>query len=219
MMAATPLLVDADSRITTRWIILRAMSGSVLVNDYRLRIIAGSGLQNPGLRFTDAVDTLTPAATHSFVATSDSSEAITYSVTAIDDSPTTLASINSGTGELTTTDEGVVKVTATVAAEGTTWRGATTQHIVTLARLPANLTFITAPERLRTGSDQTAQFNVSRDGAGDVTWSIVEGTPAAMIDGDGLVTAGTTPETITIQAVVRPNPNPQYRNHHHPPGH
>ena len=64
------LLVDADSRIATRWIILRAMSGGALVNDYRLRIVAGSdGLQNPGLRFTDSVGTLAVNATHDFAAT------------------------------------------------------------------------------------------------------------------------------------------------------
>ena len=57
------LLVDAERRATTRWIVLRATTGmgddETIVNDYRLRILAGSGgLQNPGLRFTSPVDAL-----------------------------------------------------------------------------------------------------------------------------------------------------------------
>ena len=123
-----------------------------------------------------------------------------------DGSNTTFASIEAMTGVSSTPTWhlGTVKITATVAADDT-YRGATTSH--TLAILtPANLAFSSAPERLRPGSDQTAGFSVTRDGTGEVTWSIVESDPAAMIngsdDGNGLVTAGATVETITVQATV-----------------
>ena len=107
------LLVDADSRTATRWIILRAMSGGALVNDYRLRIVAGSdGLQNPGLRFTDSVGTLAVNATHDFAATHSGSGAITWSVTNPDGSSTTLATITPTTGALTANGGGMVKVIA-----------------------------------------------------------------------------------------------------------
>ena len=194
------LLVDADSRIATRWIILRAMSGGALVNDYRLRIVAGSdGLQNPGLRFTDSVGTLAVNATHDFAATHSGSGAITWSVTGTDDLATTLATINPTTGALTANGLGMVKITATVAADGT-YRGATTSH--TLAILtPANLAFTAAPGHLLTS--HTTQFTATSDSGGAITWSIAEGGTAATIDpATGLVTAGATAETITVQATV-----------------
>ena len=299
------LLVDADSRIVTRWIILRATTGmgadETIVNDYRLRILAGSeGLQNPGLRFTSTVDTLTPIDTHSFAATSDSSGAITYSVTDTSDAPTSLATIDSATGLLTASGAGVVKVTASVAADGTTYRGATTSHTLSIIRIsapltitsapdmnilgigdshtliastgqagdtrsvtwsvtdlsddptslatigattglltanaagrvkvtasvaqdaaynsdtvdltvtirtPANLTFTSShPERIRPGSGQTVQFSVTREGTGAITWSIVENAAAATISDTGLVTAGTTGETITVKVAVAATP-------------
>ena len=197
------LLVGDDQRTSSRRVIVRAMGGGALINDYHLHIIAGSGgSQNPGLRFTNTVNLMSVESTHSFAATSISSGTITYSVTAIDGSTTSLASIVSTTGVVTTaTMEGSFKVTATVAADDT-YRAATIEHTVAIGLLPPDLTFTATPQRLRIGSDQTAQFSVTREGAGDVTWSIVEDAPAAMIDGNGLVTAGTTAETITIQAVV-----------------
>ena len=199
------LLIDADRRASTRWIILRAMSGSALVNDYRLRIIAGSeGLQNPALRFTAPVDTLEADNAHSFIATSDSSGAITYDVTDTAGNATSLASIATN-GMLSATTPGTVLVTATVEADSD-YRAATTQHTVTIPRHPANLTFTAEPGRLQTGSDQTAQFSATREGEGAITWGIVEDAPAAMISGSGLVTAGNTAETITVQAVVAQTP-------------
>ena len=62
-----------------------------------------------------------------------------------------------------------------MAADGT-YRGATTSHTLAIL-IPTNLAFSSAPERLRTGSDQTARFSVTRDGTGEVTWSIVEAEP------------------------------------------
>ena len=90
------LLVDADRRTSTRTVILRATTrgdgATTTVNDYHLRIIEGSeGLQNPGLRFTETVDTLALMGSHSFAATSASGGEITYDVTDVDGNPTTLA--------------------------------------------------------------------------------------------------------------------------------
>ena len=138
------LEVDDDSRTSTRLVILRATTGAegaeTLVNDYRLRIIEGSGgLQNPGLRFTTPVDTLLSGGTHSFAVSSLSSGAISYSVTDADGNATALATINSTTGMLTAAAVGTVKVTATVAADGG-YSGATTSHTLTILDSP-NLAF------------------------------------------------------------------------------
>ena len=122
------LLVDTDRRATTRTVILRATSGGALVNDYHLRILAGSeGLQNPGLRFTSAVDTLALGTRHDFGATRASNGAITYGVTDMDGNATDLATID-GNGQLTANNRsGTIVITATVDPEGD-YRGATTRH-------------------------------------------------------------------------------------------
>ena len=93
-----------------------------------------------------------------------------------------------------------MKVVAT-GAQDDTYMAITESHTLTLSRLPANLTFTAEPTRLRAGNDQSAQFSATRDGDGAITWGLA-GSPAAMIDGDGLVTATTTAEMITVQVRV-----------------
>ena len=195
------LQVNDNSRASTRWIILRAMSGSTTVNDYRLRIV-----QIPNLRLTSTVGTLEVNATHTFAATSDNADApITWSVTAADGSTTSLATIDAISGLLTARAPGSVRVTATVA-ESNAYGSDTISHTVSIPRLPENLVFSDPPARMRVGSDQTqatVRFSVTQDGTGAITWSIVEGTAAATIDSrTGVVTAGTTGETVTVQATV-----------------
>ena len=187
------LLVDADRRASTRRIILRAMSGDTLVNDYTLRIIEGSGgLPNPGLRFTNTVDTLTRTATHDFAATSQSGEAIMYSV-----SDGTLAGIDSN-GLLTAMQAGTVQVIATVAEESGTWRGATVQHTLTITLLPAQLAFDSTVDILRSGG--THSFAATSQSGAAVNYSVSDAALAS-IDGNGLLTAraaGTVEVTATV---------------------
>ena len=153
--------------------------------------------------FTSPVTHLQTGEMADFDATSSNSGApVIWSVTGTDDLATDLATINHTTGQLTANQGGVVKVVATVEQDDT-YGAATGSHAVIITRLPANLRFSeSSPTRLRTGSDQTAQLIVTRDGEGAITWSIVEETTAATISDTGLVTAGTTAETITVQAVV-----------------
>ena len=80
------LLVDAEQRASTRWIVLRATSGdpAITLNDYRLRII-----QTPNLRLVGTpAETLGIGAAHTFMARSDGSTPITWRVTDIDGSAT-----------------------------------------------------------------------------------------------------------------------------------
>ena len=205
-IANNKLLVDADRRTSTRWVILRATTGSgdgqTTVNDYHLRITKvneGDGTaqpRDPNLHFIAAVDTLAPNAAHSFAAVSaHTNTPIRYRV-----SNTNLATINSSSGQLTATAVGIVEVIATVAADET-YRSATLRHTLSIT----NFVFTAAPTRLHTS--QTAQFVTNRDGDGEITWSIVEQGTAATISPTGLVTAGATAETITVQAVVAATPS------------
>ena len=68
-------------------------------------------------------------------------------------------------------------------------------------RARANLRLTAAPGHLLTG--HTTRFTATSDGWGAITWSIAEGSTAATIDPHtGVVTAGATAETITVQASV-----------------
>ena len=196
------LLLTVASRASTRWVILRAITGpsgsTTTVNDYHLRILEGDAIegQNPALRLGDTVARLELGASHRFTATHTSSGEVTWSV-----SNEALANITPQ-GRLTATAVGTVDVIATVAGDAD-HRGATTRHRVEIAPHPANLTLTAAPARLRTGSDQMAQFTATRDGTGEITWSIVEDSPAATIDPtSGRVTASTTAEMLTVQVTV-----------------
>ena len=127
---------------------------------------------------------------------------ITWSVTALDGTPTTLATID-GSGLLTAVATGSVLVVATVAADDT-YNTATISQEVEISLRPAELIFTSSPAHLLT--NHTTRFTAAWSGGGAITWSIVESDPAATINGDGLVTAGATPETITVQAVVAETP-------------
>ena len=68
-------------------------------------------------------------------------------------------------------------------------------------RARANLRLTAAPGHLLT--NHTTRFTATSDGWGAITWSIVEGGTAATIDPHtGVVTAGATAETITVQTSV-----------------
>ena len=104
------LIVNAGNRRSTRRVILRATTGmgdsATIVNDYHVNIlILDDGLQDPGLSFTSPVGTLMAGTSHNFVATRDSSGAITYGVTGLDGNATDLASID-GSGQLTASNRG-----------------------------------------------------------------------------------------------------------------
>ena len=182
------LIVNADNRTFTRWIILRVTTGTgdnqTLVNDYRLRIVQGNGggLPSPGLRLTSAVDTLLLNGTHRFAATSLGDTPITWSVTAPDNGETTLATIEED-GTLTANGVGQVKVTASVAAD-TTHRAASASHTVAI-RIPTPLT-LTTTDTLVAGEmfDFTAS-DPSTSGRA-ITWSVTNpdgtSTDLAMID-------------------------------------
>ena len=184
------LLVDADRRTSTRTVILRATTRgdgvTTTVNDYRLRIIEGSdGLQNPGLRFTETVDTLVLMGSHDFAATSDSSGALTYSVTDMDGNATTLATVSASTVTASSSDSsGTVRVTATVAADDT-YRGATIAHILGIRRL-ANLAFAETVDTLEVNSSHT--FTTTSLSSAAVTWSVTN-----------------TDDTATDRATIDPN--------------
>ena len=80
-------------------------------------------------------------------------------------------------------------------------KGATASHALTIPRFPANLTFTAPPRGLLIR--QSTLFVADQDGDGEIIWSIVEeGAAATISPTTGLVTAGTTTETITVQAVV-----------------
>ena len=164
------LLVDTDSRTSSRWIILRATTGPadnrVLVNDYHLYIRQGDdGLPNPDLRFTASVDTLEINDTHDFAASSASSAEITWSV-----SDDTLATIDAS-GRLTAVAGGSVQVTARVEADDD-YRGARISHTVTLTLLANTLTLSATADTLAIGA--VHDFNASSLGSGDITWSVTD---------------------------------------------
>ena len=84
-------------------------------------------------------------------------------------------------------------------------------------RARANLRLTAAPGHLLTG--HTTRFTATSDGWGAITWRIVEGGTAATINTHtGVVTAGATAETITVQASVAQTSTHSSRNRNHLPG-
>ena len=153
------------------------------------------------LTFTTPVPTLQVGESATFAAThSNASASITWSVTDPQNRVTDLATITPD-GQFTAHKSGTVKVVATVEQDAT-YEATTASHEVTLTRIPANLRFTTAPARLQT--EQSTRFSVSHEGSGALTWGLSRtgGSPAATIDGTGLVTADTTAETVMITATV-----------------
>jgi len=97
--------------------------------------------QNPNLTFTNNPPaSLVAGTTHTFTATTRGTTAITWSVTAPNDQPTNLATINTSSGVLTPQAAGQVKITAQVAAGGG-YRAASITHTLTITRLPTTLAF------------------------------------------------------------------------------
>ena len=114
------------------------------------------------LSFTDTVGALLADDTYAFMASTAGNTPITWSVTALDGTATTLATID-GSGLLTTVAAGSVLVVATVAADDT-YNTATISHEVEISLRSAGLTFTSSPAHLLI--NHTTRFTAAWSGGG-----------------------------------------------------